>query len=62
MGPTNPFVKSNQFLKSNFNFCKEHGIKISMQNSLRYTDMKKEWKLFPSTSLKIISYTLGDQL
>ena len=55
LGPTNSFVKSN------INFYKEHGIKISIQNTLKYTDMKKEWLLF-LTSLKIISYTLGDQL
>ena len=59
LGPTNPFVKSKQFVKSNF--CKEYGIKISMQITLRSTDMKKECLLF-TTSLKITSYALGDQL
>ena len=33
--PTNPHIKSN------INFCKEYGIKILMQNILRYTDMKE---------------------
>ena len=54
MGPTNSFVKSN------INFCKEYGIKISMQNTLRYAGMKKE--LLFTLSLKIISYTLRDQI
>ena len=40
MGPTNSFVKLKQFVKLNINFCKEYGIKI-MQNTLRYTDIKK---------------------
>ena len=39
----------------------EYGIKISMQNTLKNTYMKKEWLLF-TTSLKIISYALRDQL
>ena len=45
LGPTNSFVKSKQFVKSNTNFVKRIGIKMSMQNTLRYTDMKKEWLL-----------------
>ena len=57
-GPTNPFVKSKQFVKSTINFCKGYGIKIP---TLRHTDMKKEFLLF-TTSLKVISYALGDQL
>ena len=59
--PANPFAKSKQFVKSNFKFCKEHGIKISMQNTLWYIAMNKEWLLF-TTSLKNISHTSGDQL
>ena len=61
LGPTNMFAKSKQFVKLNIDFCKEYGTKISMLNNLRYADMKKEWLLF-TMSLKIISYSLEDQL
>ena len=46
MGLSNPFVKSMQFVKSNINYCKEYGMKISKQNTLKYTDMKKQWIMF----------------